>query len=278
MSERWPAPTDPIAFESLCADLWGSIWGHAAQKNGRNGQPQAGVDVYGKHGNEWIGIQCKQKDELLRSKLTPKELAEEVEAARRFAPPLRRFIVATTGPADATIQEAARRLTEELPDKGCSKLRLSWSEIWLNSAADPPYFRSLVRYIGLGSSLLQLSKGVRIRQRGFCRRFNTLCFRADSSSHSSLRQLTKTSSGSMGIKLDFVGCLRRQHRWMAVISCGGVMLTCKMASWMQPVSSNLSIRDTTFSIAMFSTRYLGLIRENVKDRFQKTNRCSSHLV
>src|ERR1700683_3240399 len=89
MSERWPSPTDPIAFESLCADLWGTIWGEAAHKNGRTGQPQAGVDIYGKHGGEWTGIQCKQKDELLRSKLTPTELAEEVASARRFVPPLK---------------------------------------------------------------------------------------------------------------------------------------------------------------------------------------------
>ncbi len=131
MSERWPAPTDPISFESLCADLWGSIWGQSAQRNGRSGQPQAGVDVYGRVGNEWIGIQCKSRDELLRSKLTSSELVQEVEAARTFVPPLRRFVVATTGPADATVQQTARRLTEAHAEKGLFEVEVwSWSEIW----------------------------------------------------------------------------------------------------------------------------------------------------
>lgn len=138
MSERWPSPTDPIAFESLCADLWGAIWGRAAHKNGRTGQPQAGVDIYGKHGSEWIGIQCKQKDELLRSKLTSSELAEEVAAARRFVPPLKRFIVATTGPADARIQEEARRLTEEHTRHGLFEVEVwSWTEIWAELSRRP---------------------------------------------------------------------------------------------------------------------------------------------
>jgi hypothetical protein len=130
MSERWPSPTDPIAFESLCADLWGSIWGQVAHKNGRNGQPQAGVDIYGRYGDNWIGIQCKQKDELLRSKLTLKELAEEVAAARHFVPPLRRFIIATTGPSEVAVQEAARRLTEEHNRQGLFEVEVwSWTDI-----------------------------------------------------------------------------------------------------------------------------------------------------
>src|SRR5271170_2873771 len=131
MSERWPSPTDPVAFESLCADLWGAIWGQTAQKNGRNGQPQAGVDIYGKHGDDWIGIQCKQKDELLRSKLTLTELAAEVAAARRFVPPLKQFILATTGPADVAIQKEARRLSEDHTRQGLFEVEVwSWTDIW----------------------------------------------------------------------------------------------------------------------------------------------------
>jgi len=131
MNELWPSPTDPHAFESLCADLWGAIWGQAAFKNGRNGQPQAGVDIYGRYGDKWIGIQCKQRNELLRSKLTCAEFDEEVEAARRFRPHLSRFIVATTGPTDVVIQEAARKVTEEHAQQGLFEVEVwSWMDIW----------------------------------------------------------------------------------------------------------------------------------------------------
>jgi len=44
--ERWDPPNDPTAFESLCLELWRDIWQDHAQKNGRSGQPQAGVDVF----------------------------------------------------------------------------------------------------------------------------------------------------------------------------------------------------------------------------------------
>lgn len=145
MNERWPPPTDPIAFESLCADLWGSIWGQPALRNGRNGQPQAGVDIYGRYGDKWIGVQCKQKDDLLRSKLTSTQLAQEVEAARRFVPPLSRFIIATTGPSDAIIQELARNLTEEHSRQGLFEVEVwSWTEIWAELNRRP----SLLQVVG----------------------------------------------------------------------------------------------------------------------------------
>ena len=105
--ETLQPPDDPVAFESLCLDLWKEVWGDdGAQKNGRSGQPQAGVDVFGRHGGRQMGVQCKQKDGLLRSKLTVGELEAEAGKARGFEPPLDTFIVATSGPADARVQDA----------------------------------------------------------------------------------------------------------------------------------------------------------------------------
>lgn len=48
-----PAPQHWQAFEDLCCDLFGRIWGDpTAQKNGRQRQPQRGADVYGQpHGD-----------------------------------------------------------------------------------------------------------------------------------------------------------------------------------------------------------------------------------
>lgn len=122
------APDDPGVFESLCLDLFGDIWGPSsgAQKNGRSGQPQAGVDVFGRSGDDWVGVQCKQKSGLLRSKVTVAELEREVAAARGFRPDLGRFILATTGPRDAKIQERARELT----GNGFAVEVWSWQELW----------------------------------------------------------------------------------------------------------------------------------------------------
>ena len=131
--EFWPPPDDPAAFESLCLDLWSEVWGpdSGAQKNGRSGQLQAGVDVFGRNGSAWIGVQCKQKSGLLRSGLTVAELEQEVERALKFTPPLGLFIVATTGPRDAAVQRRAREITLDNETQGRFPVEVwSWSEIW----------------------------------------------------------------------------------------------------------------------------------------------------
>ncbi len=43
-----PPPSNWQDFETLCWRLWKAIWNDRnTQKNGRQGQPQAGVDVFG---------------------------------------------------------------------------------------------------------------------------------------------------------------------------------------------------------------------------------------
>lgn len=131
-SERLPPPNEPAAFESLCLDLWKDIWGDSgAQKNGRSGQPQAGVDVFGQQLGRSIGVQCKQKDGLLRTMLTTAELEDEVKKAVHFAPRLRSFILATSGPRDGKVQERARQLTHSHKRRGLFTVRVwSWEDIW----------------------------------------------------------------------------------------------------------------------------------------------------
>jgi hypothetical protein len=111
-SEFLPPVQSPQDFESLCLDLWREIWGDAnAQKVGRSGQEQAGVDVCGKHGGRQVGVQCKQKDALTEKRLSAAVLEEEVEKAKSFTPKLGSFILATTAPRDAKIQAKARELS-----------------------------------------------------------------------------------------------------------------------------------------------------------------------
>jgi len=130
--EEWPPLNDANAFESLSLDLWKEIWNDSgAQKNGRSGQPQAGIDVFGRHEGQQIGIQCKQKDELLHIKVTKAELEQEVKAAQNFRPPLTTFILATSGPRDALLQEHARLLSADNERKGLFDIQVwSWKEIW----------------------------------------------------------------------------------------------------------------------------------------------------
>ena len=62
-----PPPESWKEFEALCCDLWRRLWNDpATQRHGRQGQPQQGVDVFGRpeRGGEWAGVQCKLKSQL----------------------------------------------------------------------------------------------------------------------------------------------------------------------------------------------------------------------
>ena len=96
-------------FQNLCCDLWKRLWRDPnTQQNGRIGQPQHGVDIYGRPEQKdlWTGVQCKD------GVVTKNELKEEVEKAKQFRPTLSLFIIATTTPRDQKIQEVARIITE----------------------------------------------------------------------------------------------------------------------------------------------------------------------
>lgn len=114
-SYNLPAPADWQAFERLSRDLFSSIWEDPrAQLNGRTGQTQAGVDVFGTNfrtgGLE--GVQCKGKDARFGQSVTVAELQEEVKKARTFRPALAHYYLVTTGVADVKVQEEARRINE----------------------------------------------------------------------------------------------------------------------------------------------------------------------
>ena len=101
-------------FENLCFHLWRSIWGDInAHPNGRRGQRQNGVDIYGKlpFDTSYTGIQCKGKNENYGKQLTDEEIDNECEDAKKFTPELSTFIMATTSPRDLKLQEHCRILS-----------------------------------------------------------------------------------------------------------------------------------------------------------------------
>ena len=76
-----PPPKEWGKFEDLCLTLYREQWGDPdAQKNGRRGQAQHGVDISGRPQatpGEVHGVQCKGKDNNLGAVVTKIELEEE---------------------------------------------------------------------------------------------------------------------------------------------------------------------------------------------------------
>ena len=132
---QWQLP--PIAdwerLERFCRDLWAEIWcDPEAHRNGRSGQPQAGVDVYGtiEKTGRLGGVQCKKRDAYAADSLTEEELYEIVNAARSFRPALSRFVVAYTGRRDARLQRVARNITEDHRALGLFEVDVcSWDDM-----------------------------------------------------------------------------------------------------------------------------------------------------
>ncbi|MEY8213147.1 MAG: hypothetical protein RPR97_01550, partial [Colwellia sp.] len=127
------APKDWQRFEELCSDLWEEIFDSPnAELNGRGGQAQNGIDVFGLKGatTKWFGIQCKGKDGRYGHQVTEAELKAEVEKAKTFEPALSHFILATTAENDANIQAIARKITAEHIKSGLFIVQVkSWDEI-----------------------------------------------------------------------------------------------------------------------------------------------------
>lgn len=104
-------------FERLTLDVAKVLWkDDYAERHGRQGQAQAGVDVYGYNftSRESVGIQCKKKNqsEVPSKQLTHKEIDTEIESAKKFSPKLDRFIIATTGLRDSNLQAHVRDLDQ----------------------------------------------------------------------------------------------------------------------------------------------------------------------
>jgi tetratricopeptide (TPR) repeat protein len=123
-------------FEDLCHRLWMLEWRcQTIQKNGRQGQQQRGVDIFGIPDGKrrYYGIQCKCKS-TWRGKFSPiltaEDIDQEVEVAEGFRQKLQNLIIATTAPADAKLQEYTRELSQRRKKKRLFTVDLFfWPEI-----------------------------------------------------------------------------------------------------------------------------------------------------
>lgn len=92
LDKQIPPPASWSKFEDLCRVLFAAIWKDPlAQKNGRAGQNQYGVDVYGhpaKAPGKTYGVQCKGKTGAYGAKPTRTEVLEELALAETFKPRL----------------------------------------------------------------------------------------------------------------------------------------------------------------------------------------------
>ncbi|MEC5406612.1 hypothetical protein VOM14_13740 [Paraburkholderia sp. MPAMCS5] len=122
IEKQIPPPKSWERFEDLTRALFAAVWkAPLAQKNGRSGQQQHGVDVYGTPEvapGKNFGVQCKGKNNGYGAKATIAEFDAELTKAEKFKPTLGHWTFATTAPNDATLQEYARLVSERREKEG----------------------------------------------------------------------------------------------------------------------------------------------------------------
>ena len=163
---------DEKEFENLCLSLWKRILGDKnTQLNGRRGQGQQGVDLFGRRrgSSDWVGVQCKVRSNGI---LTETDVNDDVKKAIRFNPRLSELVFATTAPRDQKLQEYARMLTDQNLRNGIELAVsiFSWDDIQLELSEESNldicrrfYDDFFVNYERLGiaiSQILRVSIGV----------------------------------------------------------------------------------------------------------------------
>ncbi|MEG4348517.1 restriction endonuclease [Microcoleus sp. LAD1_D5] len=133
-----PKPKSWDEFEDITLEIYKRKWhDNHAQKYGRSGQPQNGIDIYGRQnssGNKYIGVQCKRYED---NKLTKKIIKEEIVKAEGFSPPLSEYIIATTASRDTKLQDLVQSLKEERELENKFPVYIVFWEDICNDLADP---------------------------------------------------------------------------------------------------------------------------------------------
>ncbi|GAB6180330.1 hypothetical protein JCM14036_16490 [Desulfotomaculum defluvii] len=111
-----PIPKSWDEFEDICLSCLKIKWSSPnLTRHGRQGQPQAGVDVYGDDDlGQFVGVQCK----LTNLNIDINLVNEEITKAETFVPELAVYYIATTSPADAKLQKDIRLFSKQRVSEG----------------------------------------------------------------------------------------------------------------------------------------------------------------
>lgn len=150
-SMQLPMPSNWQDFETIVRDAMGQLWSSPnLQKNGRPGQKQDGVDIYGPDQlGRPVGIQCKR----YKMALSLKTIDAEIGNAEKFKGQLTALFMATTADHDSTLQQQLRALSEERATRGKFVVSiLFWEDIIKGLVLNPAVFRAHYPDIALPSS------------------------------------------------------------------------------------------------------------------------------
>ena len=138
-SSNVPTPKSWDEFEDITLAAAKLRWNSSDfYRNGRQGQKQDGVDIWGHDDdNRHIGVQCKNTVDGISLTTVKAEIAN----AEAFEPKLDRLYIATTAKRDAVLQKAVREISKQQAQAGLFKVDvLFWDDIFQDLAKDDEIF------------------------------------------------------------------------------------------------------------------------------------------
>jgi hypothetical protein len=136
---------DSVTFEYLCKEIIESLgFYEQVQFNGRPGQPQNGVDIFARRKSisEWIGIQCKVRE----NDISEKDIIDELQKAKGFNPKLSLYQIYTTSSRDTKIQKLIRVKYDDLLENFGVKVEIVFWEDIEDILKEERCFRVFHRY------------------------------------------------------------------------------------------------------------------------------------
>ncbi|MEG4588338.1 hypothetical protein QUA54_24420 [Microcoleus sp. MOSTC5] len=136
-TSKLPTPKSWDEFEDITWEIYKRKWhDNHAQRYGRSGQAQNGIDIYGRQNSsgKYIGVQCKRYED---NKLNQQIIKEEIVKAECFSPPLSEYIIATTASRDTKLQDWVRSLNEERVSENKFPVYIVFWEDICNDLVDP---------------------------------------------------------------------------------------------------------------------------------------------
>src|SRR5262245_10870412 len=138
-SSNVPTPRSWDEFEDITLAAAKLRWDSSDfYRNGRPGQKQDGVDIWGHDDDDrHIGVQCKNTVDGISLATVKAEIA----SAEAFEPKLDRLYIATTAKRDAILQKAVREISKQRAEAGLFKVDvLFWDDICQDLAKDDEIF------------------------------------------------------------------------------------------------------------------------------------------
>ncbi len=143
-----PKPKNWQDFERIVHDAMSLRWKSPnLQMNGRPGQAQAGVDIYGSDDiGRQVGIQCKR----YKNSPTMLGIEKEIAEAEKFEGKLSTLYIASTADYDSPLQKDVRLLSEQRALAGKFAIGLIfWEDVTNGLKLNPDVFKIHYPYITL---------------------------------------------------------------------------------------------------------------------------------